>query len=110
MSLPPMTASLVVEGPSGRKSFPVKQPRTRIGRGEENDIVLDDAFVSRYHAIISRDREGFWIEDISSGGLLVDGRPISTQTLLESGSSLRIGELSFSFVVTENAHSVANSA
>ena len=100
--LPPLNASLVLEGHSGSRLFLVNQPKARIGRSEENDIVLDDPSVSRYHAIVARDREGFWIQDIgSAGGVLVDGHRISAQTLLRADASIQIGELSFKLIVSK---------
>lgn len=39
----------------------------RIGRDSEADIVIDDDSVSRVHASLTRDEQGFiWLEDVES--------------------------------------------
>ena len=86
----------------------VKQPRARIGRQADNDIVLDDASVSRYHAIVSRDADGFWIEDTGSKrGVFVDGEHVADQVRLESGASIRIGDVVMQFSVGSDERSQA---
>ncbi|MCW2558360.1 MAG: regulator [Mycobacterium sp.] len=59
------TASLrAIEGPSRGDTHPLVAAATRIGRLSDNDVVLDDASVSRYHAVI-----------IDTGYQLRDHRP-----------------------------------
>ena len=78
LTLPPVTAVLRLEDRT--EGIVVKQPRARIGRQGDNDIVLDDASVSRYHAIVTRDADGFWIEDTGSKrGVFVDGERVEEQ-------------------------------
>ena len=81
-TLPPLTASLrLADRPD--ETIVVRQPRARIGRQADNDIVLDDASVSRHHAIVSRDADGFWIEDTGSKrGIFVDGQRVMDQVRL----------------------------
>jgi pSer/pThr/pTyr-binding forkhead associated (FHA) protein len=100
MLLPPLEAKLqVIEGPP-QTTMVVKQPRSRLGRGEENDIVFRSPTISRYHADIIRDSDGFWIGDLgSSSGVLVNSVPIVIQTLLNSGDLIGIGEYELRFVV-----------
>ena len=53
---------------------------TRIGRLDDNDIVLDDDDVSRYHAMIIDTGTGFVITDLrSTNGVEVRRRPIRGQ-------------------------------
>ena len=49
-------------------------PVTRIGRAEHNTIVLEDAFVSAEHALLTRREGQWWLEDLNSrnGTLLND--------------------------------------
>jgi len=44
----------------------VRRDRFLIGRGRHCDLVLDSAKVSREHAVIRREGDGWWIEDLGS--------------------------------------------
>lgn len=64
----------------------------RIGRAEDNDVVLRDGRVSRAHARIVSENGGFAIEDVgSTNGTFVDGRSIR-RTRLRSGATIVLGE------------------
>ena len=76
----------------------VKEIRFRIGRDTENHLVLGSETVSRFHAEILTDENGFWIEDHESGiGTFVDGKSISGQKELEPGALIQIGRYSLRF-------------
>ena len=64
----------------------------RIGRGEDNDVVVADGRASRRHARIVADRDGFAIEDAgSSNGTFVDGGAVE-RARLHPGASIVVGE------------------
>jgi len=71
---------------------------TRIGRVLENDVCLQDAKVSRYHAEIVRTRQGYLFRDLgsSNGSYLQDAR--ISETLLGNGDTVRIGKSTLTFV------------
>ena len=48
-----------------------------IGRDDDNDIVLDELTVSRYHAVLLSDADGLQVIDLqSTNGTLVNGVPV----------------------------------
>jgi hypothetical protein len=103
LTLPAVTAVLRLEDRT--QGIVVKQPRARIGRQGDNDIVLDDGSVSRYHAIVTRDADGFWIEDTGSKrGVFVDGERVEEQVALASGASIRIGDVVMRFSVVSDGY------
>jgi hypothetical protein len=64
----------------------------RIGRAEDNDVVIADGRVSRHHARIVADADGFLIEDSgSSNGTFVDGVALE-RARLHPGASIVVGE------------------
>jgi pSer/pThr/pTyr-binding forkhead associated (FHA) protein len=79
----------------------------RIGRDNDNDIVLDDdTYVSRYHAWITFERDHFWVEDLgSTNGTLLNGAPLQRRELLASGDKIKIGESEMTFVLLEKTGS-----
>lgn len=69
-----------------------------IGRSEENDIVISNPNVSRRHARLLRQENGFLVEDLgSTNGTLLDGAPIDRERI-ESGDELTFGGVAARFV------------
>ncbi|MFL6196736.1 MAG: adenylate/guanylate cyclase domain-containing protein [Thermoanaerobaculia bacterium] len=65
--------------------------RVRIGRGSDNDLVLSDVSVSRYHAEILRERDGWSVHDLkSTNGVEVNRVPVE-KAPLRQGDLLGIG-------------------
>lgn len=72
----------------------------RIGRRPDNDIVLDDDDVSRYHAVVIDTGTGFVISDLrSTNGVSVAGRRIRGSATLADGDRIRIGSHEFTFQI-----------
>ncbi|MFF3227134.1 BTAD domain-containing putative transcriptional regulator [Nocardia suismassiliense] len=64
----------------------------RIGRQPDNDLVLDDARVSRHHARLVVREAGMLLVDLgSANGTYVNGTQIVTGTLVADGDTIRIG-------------------
>jgi DNA-binding SARP family transcriptional activator len=72
----------------------------RIGRRADNDIVLDDDDVSRYHAVVIDTGGEFVISDLrSTNGVQVGGRRIRGSATLADGDRIRIGSYQFTFQI-----------
>jgi pSer/pThr/pTyr-binding forkhead associated (FHA) protein len=71
--------------------------RNRLGRALDNDIVVNDASVSRHHAAIEATNGTFRLRDLGSqNGTFIGGDRI-TDAPLGNGDSLRIGDATFTF-------------
>ena len=82
---------------SAGRRFEIRGEVTRLGRALDNDVVVDDASVSRYHANIRKDGGAFELVDLNSrNGTFVADRRI-TQARLASGDSMRLGDAQFIF-------------
>ncbi|MCR5177312.1 MAG: FHA domain-containing protein [Anaerovibrio sp.] len=69
-----------------------------IGRGGDNDIVLNDSFASHHHARIALLNNLYVIEDMGSvNKTYVNGQPVSGGQYLQSGDIITIGSVSFQF-------------
>src|ERR1700728_3851016 len=72
----------------------------RIGRRPDNDIVLDDDDVSRYHAVVIDTGGSFVISDLrSTNGVDVGSRRIRGSATLADGDHIRIGGHEFIFEI-----------
>ena len=64
-----------------------------IGRGRKADLALAEATISRAHALIGFDGEGFFVEDLgSTNGTLVNGAPVARQRL-KNEDEIQMGKL-----------------
>jgi DNA-binding SARP family transcriptional activator len=88
-----------LRSPSGRV-YPLSAAATRIGRLSDNDIVLDDAAVSRHHAVIIDTGTSFVITDLrSANGVDVQNERIRGTATLRDGDRVRICDHEFTFEI-----------
>jgi pSer/pThr/pTyr-binding forkhead associated (FHA) protein len=91
----PVNAFLLFEGGG---AITLDKTEITIGRRNDNEIVLDDPRVSRYHAKIRLINENFVLFDLnSSGGTFVNGRRME-QGILYPGDSISLGGCILSFM------------
>lgn len=78
--------------------YPLVAAATRIGRLSDNDIVLDDANVSRHHAVVIDTGTSFVISDLrSANGVDVGRERIRASVTLADGDRIRICDHEFVF-------------
>jgi DNA-binding SARP family transcriptional activator len=88
---------------SGR-SYPLQAAATRIGRLHDNDIVLDDANVSRHHAVIIDTGTNYIINDLrSANGVHLQHQRIRSAATLNDGDHIRICDHEFTFQVSTDS-------
>jgi pSer/pThr/pTyr-binding forkhead associated (FHA) protein len=74
------------------------RPVLHIGRSPAADIVLDDATVSRKHAVIAQqDGETVVLDDRSRHGVLVNGERV-LRAVLRSGDTIELGGVAVRYV------------
>lgn len=97
--LPRVRRSEGVSAPSGALGLHLEDGRfialgtasLRIGRAPDNDLVISDSRVSRYHAQVVADHTGLHIRDLgSTNGTMIAGRPVSHDRLSD-GDQLSLG-------------------
>jgi pSer/pThr/pTyr-binding forkhead associated (FHA) protein len=73
--------------------WPLERPSTVIGRGRSADLVLNEATISRAHALFGLEAGRPFVQDLgSTNGTLVNGER-AERRLLEDGDELRMGRL-----------------
>ncbi len=87
-------ARLVVRrGPIPNQEFVLTQEKSTIGRAATNDVPITDPEISRRHAQVVRQADGYAVEDLgSTNGTFVNGRRISALTPLQHGDVIDCGE------------------
>jgi pSer/pThr/pTyr-binding forkhead associated (FHA) protein len=82
-------------GPVGNRVIELMDPLVTLGRDLSNDIVIPDSEVSRSHARLSWQVDGYLIEDLrSTNGTWVNGHPVLRGSKLHPGDTLTLGKVS----------------
>ncbi len=84
--------------------FPLNEDTLHIGRSVENAVRIDDEKVSRRHARLRKDSEGWRIEDLgSTNGIRVNGVAV-VSARLKDGDRIQIGneEMALELRVRDN--------
>lgn len=91
MELP---ARIVVQrGVQGKHEFELTNVQSTIGRSPDNDVPIPDPEVSRRHAQIVRQANGYAIVDLgSTNGTFVNDVRATTLTPLKHGDDIRLGD------------------
>lgn len=85
---------LWLDGEEIQGRWSLAKPAMTIGRSEDNDIVIDDRWVSRHHARIRVDGQQYTVEDLGSkNGTLVNGQRIEGPRGLADGDEIQITPL-----------------
>ena len=88
----------IAEGSGRGQKFQFDAARVTIGRGAENDVVLNDAGVSRTHARIERQAAGWMLLDNgSANGTELNGATIGKPSQLRAGDRIGVGPVTFEF-------------
>jgi hypothetical protein len=88
----------IAEGQGRGQKFQFDAQRISIGRGAENDVVLNDAGVSRTHARIEREVTGWMLHDNgSANGTELNGAVVAKPSKLRAGDRIGVGPVTFEF-------------
>ncbi len=70
-----------------------------VGRGRENDVTLDDSFLSAEHARLSWNGRGWVLEDLNStNGTRVNGKPVRKAVAIKAGDTIEFGRVKVKMV------------
>jgi pSer/pThr/pTyr-binding forkhead associated (FHA) protein len=94
----PLASLLVRSGALRGRRLPITMETVNIGRADYNDLVIADPSVSTTHAKLQR-RDDVWVlTDLgSTNGTFVEGDPVTGETALTPGTTLRFGDVATLF-------------
>jgi len=89
---------VVKRGPNAGSRFVLDQETTHVGRHPESDIFLDDITVSRRHAEIVRQGDGYAVRDVGSLNGTYLNRERIEDASLDNGDEVQIGKFKLVFL------------
>ncbi|MBW8012761.1 MAG: FHA domain-containing protein [Chloroflexi bacterium] len=80
-------------GPEPGKVFELSKAELHVGRDVNNEIMINDAELSRRHARLVSQGGGYVLEDLgSTNGTFVNGKRLSGPHALQPGETIRFGD------------------
>lgn len=93
----PTAYLIVTKGRQKDQEFKIVKHETSIGRSAENDIRLHDWFVSKKHAVVSREGNRFFIKDLGSWrGMMINNKQVK-ESELKNEDEIQFGTTSLTF-------------
>jgi hypothetical protein len=94
----PIASLLVRSGAMRGRRLPITLVVVNVGRADYNDIVIADPSISTTHAKLQR-RDDVWVlTDLgSTNGTFVEGEPVTGETALTPGTTIRFGDVAVLF-------------
>src|SRR5215510_9312750 len=91
-------ARLVGEVAGRRRTISLAKASSVIGSAPDSDFTIEDAMISRRHAMVERIGNCYRISDLgSTNGTFVNGRRISAPTMLSIGDEIQLGQVAFRY-------------
>ena len=88
----------LLEGPGQGRTFTFSKERVRVGRAPDNDLVLVDGSVSRYHCEIGIRGDAVELKDAhSTNGVKLNGRKLNDVAQLRDLDIIELGRLRLRF-------------
>jgi pSer/pThr/pTyr-binding forkhead associated (FHA) protein len=86
-------SAIVLSGFYEGLEIALDRERIVIGRGRKANLALAEATISRAHAAVGFDADGFYVEDLNStNGTRVNGAPVGKQRL-KNDDEIQMGKL-----------------
>ncbi len=96
----------VLSGPGSGMEHILGGEHILLGRGPGVDVALDDDSISRQHAVLVLETDGWHVQDMgSTNGIEVNGASIGA-TPLKHGDRLTLGSVELQYVIEERPKSV----
>ena len=88
--------------------FPLNEGTTIIGRSSVSDMVVDDPSVSRRHAAVVGDSQGFSLMDLGSrNGTFINGNPVGADPQKHTNwDKVELGGLSMHWFFMESQDTI----
>ncbi len=80
-----------------RRAYPLSDAPFTIGRDASSGIVIREPAVSRSHAEVTQESDGFVITPTGATGTKVNGSPIATASKLTDGDRIEIGSAEITY-------------
>jgi diguanylate cyclase (GGDEF)-like protein len=107
----PMIRVYVYAAPEECRPYEINKESAFVGRGEENDLQINDASVSRKHARVFKRGKDYFIKDLrSQNGTWIDGNIIQAgqKVRVHDGETVALGNVILSFGLKSPEGSIPN--
>jgi pSer/pThr/pTyr-binding forkhead associated (FHA) protein len=82
----------IIQGPESGQEFRCSGTETVLGRGPRSHVRLGSPSISYEHAVVVRNGNDFFLENLSAGGTFVNDEKISGRVKLRTRDVVRLGQ------------------
>jgi pSer/pThr/pTyr-binding forkhead associated (FHA) protein len=97
MTADPMKPASYLVYEAERRAYPLNDSPFSIGRDANSDIIIREPAVSRSHAEVRPDADGFVLTATGATGTRLNGTPITTAAKLSDGDRIEIGSVEITY-------------
>jgi pSer/pThr/pTyr-binding forkhead associated (FHA) protein len=97
MTADPMNPASYLVFEAERRAYPLSDAPFSIGRDASSGIVIREPAVSRSHAEVRPDGDGFVLNAVGATGTRLNGLPVSTSVKLTDGDRIEIGSAEITY-------------
>lgn len=100
---------LLIKGPESKKTRSnqtiILENFLSLGRDSENNLILDESYISKRHAVIIKKDDGYYIEDLnSSNGTFLNGKQVMSSTRIYDQDIIELGSFQYRFNQGDEDH------
>lgn len=90
---------IALSGETQGSEFEIESSSITLGRGPGVDLTIDDSSVSRQHAALEYQKDGFRVRDLgSTNGILVNGSKVQASEL-KHGDRVELGDCGYQLLI-----------
>src|SRR4051812_9223772 len=80
----------IISGPEANQEFTLGGGESFVGRSQRCSVRLSSPSISYEHAVITRDADDYFIENLSANGTYINNERITARTRLRSKDRIRL--------------------
>ena len=102
-------ALVILQNAQTKQEYPVFYWENSLGRSKNCDIAIDDAAISRDHAVLFRRKEGWFVSDThSKSGVFVNGQKVKNKTKINLNDTISLGNTTLTLKKTSDSREISS--
>lgn len=103
------SALIILQNAQTKQEFPIFYWENSLGRSKNCDVVIENAAISREHAVLFRRKEGWFVSDThSKSGVFVNGQKIKNKTKVNLNDTISLGSTALTLKKASDSREISS--